>query len=398
MTAPSSAELERRQRLVKIAPTLASRGGKARAAKLTSEQRRASSSKAAKALLAKLTPEQIRETARKASQAYWTRMTPEQRREKVRARLLARAPKVRQNSARKAAERRWGQLAYAANQKEADRLYAFLEEYISAKRYAPTVKEISSALHHEQQLIRTTLRILERIGRIERHPWERGIVLNRPTTELTPAAIFDTQEAPFLAIAATRPATLERAIDWKLMAKTFEGVPITRLTAAAIARHFRQRTAKVGREMAERETNVLLALRFPEIFLERRAQLDGLPEFLDIPRAKRGCKSCGRKFQKVRPNQRYCSARCRAREKRHRRGTTPHGRMLKRVQSKRYRERYPDKERERRRQWKASNRNQLQAQRERERTRRSLNAPWNQKLSWKLPPAIAALRLANEGK
>jgi len=239
------------------------------------------------------------------------------------------------------------------------------------------------------------LRILERIGRIERHPWERGIVLNKPVSESAPALTFDTQEPPCLTPASSPPTTVELAIDWKMISKAFAGVPITRVTAAAIARHYRQRTAQVGKEMAERESNVLLALRFPEIFLERRGQLASLPEFLDIPRAKRGCKSCGRKFLKVRPNQRYCSARCRAREKRRRRQATAHGKLVKAQQNARYRQRYPDKERERRRQWKASNRDKLQTQRDREHTRRSLNSPWNQKLSWKLPPAIAAMRIKN---
>lgn len=69
--------------------------------------------------------------------------------------------------------------------------------------------------------------------------------------------------------------------------------------------------------------------------------------------------------------------------------------MLKAQQNARYRERYPDKERERRRQWKAANRAKVEAQKDREHTRRALNSPWNQKLSWALPPAIAALRIAN---
>lgn len=154
-------------------------GGKARAAKLTPEQRQAIS-KAAKARVARLTPEQIREFNSKSSRAYWTRMTAEQRSEAVRARVQVRSPEVRRSSARKAAEHRWAQPAYATHQKDADRLYAFLEEQISAKHYAPTVKELSRALGHEPWFTKRLLRILQRIGRIQRHHWAVGITLTSP--------------------------------------------------------------------------------------------------------------------------------------------------------------------------------------------------------------------------
>lgn len=387
MTEPSTAESPRQQS--------ASIAGKARMARLTPEERRELAAQGGKSTARKRTAEERREHMRKASSTYWTRMSPEQRSEAVKARVRARSPEPQRKISRKAIETRWARAAYAANPQDADRLYAYLEKYIAAKRYAPTVKEISRALQRDPVRIRKSLHILERIGRIERHPWERGIVLNGPIAEFAPALALETTEATCLTVGSSPPVTVERAINWKLIAKAFEGVPISRLTAAAIARHFRQRTTHAGQQMAEREANVLLALRFPEIFLERRKRLESLTEFLDIPRAKRGCKSCGRKFQKVRPNQRYCSARCRASEKRRRRGATAHGKLLKAQQNARYRDRYTEKERERRRQWKASNREKLQAQKDREHIRRRLNSSWNQKLSWKLPPSIAALRIAS---
>lgn len=362
-------------------------------AQLTAEDRRELAAKAGRASAQKRTPEQHREQMRKARGVYWGSMTPEQRSEAVKARVRARSPELQRKIAQKAVETRWARAVYSKDPQPADQLYAFLENYIAAKRYAPTVEEIARGAGQSNKVITRLLRILERIGRIERHPWERGIVLNGPAPEAASVVQLENEEPPCLAVAISTPATVERAIDWKAISKTFAGVPITRLTAAAIARHFRQRTAQAGQAMAERESNVLLALRFPEIFLERQAQLANLTEFLDIPMAKRGCKSCGRKFRKVRPNQRYCSARCRAREKARRRDATAHGKMLKAQQNARYRERYADKERERRRQWKATNRTKLQAQREREHTRRSLNSSWNQRLSGQLPPALAALRL-----
>jgi hypothetical protein len=154
-------------------------GGKAHAAKLTPEQRQAIS-KAAKARVARMSPEQIREFNSKSSRAYWTRMTAEERSEAVRARVQVRSPEVRRNSARKAAEHRWGQPAYAAHQKDADRVYAFLEEHISAKHYAPTVKELSRALGYDPWFTSRMLRILQRIGRIQRHPWPVRITLTSP--------------------------------------------------------------------------------------------------------------------------------------------------------------------------------------------------------------------------
>ncbi len=159
-------------------------GGKALAAKLTPEQRRQSLSKASKAHFARMTPEQIREAASKASRAYWRQMTPEQRSDTVRSHVQVRSPEVRRSSARKAAEHRWGQPAYIVHQKDADRVYAFLEEYSSAKHYAPTVKEVSHATRFDPGFTRRLLRILQRVGRIQRHPWPRGITLTSHSSQV----------------------------------------------------------------------------------------------------------------------------------------------------------------------------------------------------------------------
>jgi hypothetical protein len=108
-------------------------------------------------------------------------MTAGERSAAVRARVLARSPEVRRESARRAAERQWGEWAYAKNKDKADHVYSFVHEYISVKRYAPTLKEISRAVHHDQAKIRSLLQILKRVGRIQLHPCPRGI-------ELTPIA------------------------------------------------------------------------------------------------------------------------------------------------------------------------------------------------------------------
>ncbi|MGH9545322.1 MAG: LexA family protein [Terriglobales bacterium] len=321
-------------------------------------------------------------------------MTAEERSERVRARVQGRTPEVRQASARTASERRWGQLAYAANQLDADRVYAFLRNYISEKRYAPTLAEIARAADRPGKTVQRLLQILDRMGRIERHPWVRGITLITPTSDTAELISLEPSSQPVL-LSAAAPVAVNRAVDWKRLAKVFKGVAISRLTASQIARYFRLRCVEAGKDMAEREANVLLGLRYPELFLERHKNLEKLTDFIDIPRARRGCKSCGAKFVKIRPNQRYCSARCRAREKRRRREATPHGKLLKSHHNKRYRERHQAQERERHRQWKVANRERLQAQRNREHTRRSLNSEWNQKLFRKVPPAIAALRIAN---
>lgn len=390
-------------------------GGRARAAKLTPDERRLSANKAAKARLTHLTPEQLqermrkareaqlakttpderREAARKASKAYWTRMTAEQRSESVRARVQGRTPEVRRASARKASECRWGQLAYAANQIEADRVYAFLREYISANRYAPTLREIFRATGYGDKRIDRLLQILDRIGRIQRHPWVRGIALTTPTSDTAAPISLEPSSQPVLLSSATH-VTVDRAVeDLKRLKKVFKGVVISKLTVGQIARYFRLRCVEAGKDTAEREANVLLGFRFPELFLERRTNLEKLTDFIDTPRTRRGCKSCGSKFVKIRPNQRYCSARCRAREKRRRREATPHGKLLKNLHNKHYRERHRVQEREQHRKWKAGNREKIRAQREREYTRRSLNSAWNRKLFRKLPSAIAALRLTN---
>ncbi|MGO9947487.1 MAG: LexA family protein [Steroidobacteraceae bacterium] len=120
-----------------------------------------------------MTPEQVCEFRRKAGQGRWRGLTADERSE-VNRKLI---------------ERRWGQVAYAKNQEKADRLYAFLREYISAKRYAPTMREISHAMRQTRDIVKRLLQILERIGRIQRHAWRRGITLS-PLGAQPPAVAF----------------------------------------------------------------------------------------------------------------------------------------------------------------------------------------------------------------
>jgi hypothetical protein len=386
MTALSSVDHERLK-------YLASLGGKARAAKLTPDERRQSASKAAKALIAKLTPEQIRAAAGKASRAYWERMTPEERSESMRARVRVRTPEVRRESARKAsaaAARQRGQAAYAANQNEVDRVYAFLREYISAKRFAPTLKEIRRATGQHWSTVQRLLQILDRIGWIQRHPWARGITLISPAFDTTVPVSLEAFPQPVL-VAVAAPFTVDRAVDWKRIVKAFKGVLVSRLTASQIARYWRKRCVEAGADMAEREANILLGLRFPELFFERHQALGQLSDFVDLPRSKRGCKSCGAKFVKIRRNQRYCSARCRRRDKRHRRQATPRGKHLRSQQNKRYSLKHCDRERERKRLWHLTHPNEHRAQHEREAARLALSRPWGQQRFRHLPAAVANL-------
>lgn len=283
-------------------------------------------------------------------------------------------------------------------QLDPERVCSFLADYIRAHAYAPTLREIAAAMGRcGIPCLEKALSTLESQGKIKRHPWQRGIVLSKPAE--TPVstvgqAASGAEHRPLLHSAY--PVTVESAIDWKHLAVHFGGVAISRITASQIARYFRKRCVEAGQAMAEREANLLLGFRFPESFLERRAKLEKVSEFMDIPAAKRGCRSrsCGKKFVKVRPSQRYCSARCRRREKSRRRDATVHGKLLKSQQNKRYRQRHRDREQQRKRQWRLDHVKEGRAQREREATRRALNRPWGRKRFGQLPAGIANLRRA----
>jgi hypothetical protein len=141
-------------------------GGKSRAAKYTSEQLQQIHANQLRTRFERMTAEQAREFQRKAAQGRWG-MTADER----------------SKLSRTLNERRWGKVAYAKNQEKADRLCAFLREYISAKRYAPSMREIPHAIHQDAKTIRRLLQILERIGRIQLHPWDRGITLTNGESE-----------------------------------------------------------------------------------------------------------------------------------------------------------------------------------------------------------------------
>jgi hypothetical protein len=159
MTAHSNVSREQRAALGRLGGLI---GGKARAAKYTSEQLRQIHANQLNARFARMTPEQAHEFQRKAAQGRWGATADE-----------------RSRIARELNDRRWGQVAYAKNQAEADRLYAFLREYISAKRCAPTMREMWYAMRRDRRSVNRLLQILERIGRIQRHAWGRGITLSQ---------------------------------------------------------------------------------------------------------------------------------------------------------------------------------------------------------------------------
>src|SRR5579872_2226444 len=133
---------QRRALAAKGGKANAGRSGKARMAQLTAEERRALAAQGGKTTASKRTAEERREHMRKARIAYWGSMTPEQRSEALKARIRARSPEVQRKIARKAVETRWARVAYSKNPQPADRVFAFLEDYISRKRFAPTVREI----------------------------------------------------------------------------------------------------------------------------------------------------------------------------------------------------------------------------------------------------------------
>jgi hypothetical protein len=133
-------------------------GGRGRAAKYTPEQLRQIHANQLGTRFARMTPGQACEFQGKAGQGRWRGVTAAERR-KINRKLI---------------ERRWGQVAYAKNQEKADRLYTFLREYISAKRCAPTWREIRQATRQDADTVKRLLQILERIGRIQRHGWNRG--------------------------------------------------------------------------------------------------------------------------------------------------------------------------------------------------------------------------------
>jgi hypothetical protein len=137
-------------------------GGKGRAAKYTPEQLRQIHANQLRTRFARMTPEQACEFQRKAGRDRWRGVTADERNRII----------------RKLNERRLGKVAYAKNQEKADRLYAFLREYISAKRCAPTWREIRHATRQDADTVKRLLQILERIGRIQRHAWNRGITLS----------------------------------------------------------------------------------------------------------------------------------------------------------------------------------------------------------------------------
>jgi len=277
---------------------------------------------------------------------------------------------------------------------DADRLYQFLVEYITSRRYGPSADEIRRSIHRDSRQTGELLALLEQQGRIRVLPWKggKGRTIVLAGAAHSPSLPAGGKPGPAPILGRPSPVTVDRAIDWKRLLKDFRGVAVAKLTAGQIARYYRKRCHEADPRQAEREANVLLCLRFPEVFLERRQKLD-LSGFDDRQRPKRGCRSCGAKFRKLRPNQLYCSARCRTREKRHRRQATSRGKLLRSQQNERYRLKHEERERERRRQWRLNHPREYRAQKDRELARRSLRTGWNQRRDWHLPASVAAIAM-----
>lgn len=146
--------------------------------------------------LAGMSPEEARNFQQKAGKARMERMTPEER-----SKLARRAIRIR-----------LARIAYARDPGPADRLYAFLSDFISAKRYSPTLREISQALHRDQQTIERLLQMLEASGRLKRQPWQRGIVLSNGIKSAL-AALSLVQPAQQIPVEVVMPRASRKCYD-----------------------------------------------------------------------------------------------------------------------------------------------------------------------------------------
>jgi hypothetical protein len=206
-------------------------GANARAAKYPPEQLREIYSNQLRTRLARMTPEQACEFQRKAGQGRWRGVTAVER------------SKIQ----RKAIERRWGLIAYAKNQEKADRLYAFLREYISAKRCAPTWREIRHATRQNADTVKRLLQILERIGRIQRNAWNRGRGITLSPLGAQPGALsLGGESSAQDAAAIVVPRATKKCYDCDdpaLAGKTRCGLHLARVREACNRSHAKKRAA-----------------------------------------------------------------------------------------------------------------------------------------------------------
>jgi hypothetical protein len=83
-----------------------------------------------------------------------------------------------------------------AADERAECLYAFIREYIRAKGYAPQRREIRQTVRGiDSRNIGGLLQILERSGRVQLHPWSRGITLVDCETTPESAVSFGVEPA-----------------------------------------------------------------------------------------------------------------------------------------------------------------------------------------------------------
>jgi hypothetical protein len=177
-----------------------------------------------------MTPEQACEFQRKAAQGRWRGVTADEH----------------SKISRKAIGRRLGQVAYAKNQEKADRLYAFLREYISTKRYAPGWREIRQATGQDADTVKRLLQILERIGRIQRHAWNRGITLT-PLAAQPPAVALSFRESAPQGSAVIVPRPTKKCYDCDhpaVAGKTRCELHLARVREACKRSYAKRRTAQ----------------------------------------------------------------------------------------------------------------------------------------------------------
>jgi hypothetical protein len=167
------------------------KGGLSGAANHSPQQRRLSATNAANARAAKYGHEELQRMYAGFLRKRLGRMLPEEARAFQQsagaARMRVLSPENRSALARRAITLRWARIHYAKNPAPADRVLAFVADFIAAKHYSPATREIYRALHHNPKTLEKLLEMLEAVGKIKREPWNRGIVLCIGTVESPPA-------------------------------------------------------------------------------------------------------------------------------------------------------------------------------------------------------------------
>jgi hypothetical protein len=192
-------------------------GGSATAASLTANERRLSSKKANAAKYAKYGHEELSQKYAGCFTRILARMTPEQaaavRKGAGQKRWAGVSPEERSSINRRLIQRRWDRVAYAKNPAPADQLFDFLQDFISAKGYSPSMCELHKAIHHDRKATEKLLRMLEATGRIQRQAWDRGITLVDVQTPTAVLPVVPVQESGTQFLSPILPRSARKCYD-----------------------------------------------------------------------------------------------------------------------------------------------------------------------------------------